>query len=118
MKYIANEYLFHLTKPKSLNPFQGLRGLPGDAGPKVSAGTSLGAQWLKLRASNTARAGLIPDQGAETSHAPWPKKEIIKQEKQYCNKLNKDQNNLKGKPKTCPLGRSGMSGDTLGPLQD
>ena len=55
----ATLYSILITKPKSLNPFQGLRGLPGDAGPKVSAGTSLGAQWLKLRASSTAGAALI-----------------------------------------------------------
>ena len=44
------------------------------------------------------------DQGAKTSHAPWPKKEIIKQGKQYCNKLNKDRNYLKEKTKNVPCG--------------
>ena len=40
-------YSILIPKPKSLNPFQGLRGLPGDAGPKVSASTSLGGPVVK-----------------------------------------------------------------------
>lgn len=43
----------------------------------------------KTLPSSAGGVGLIPDQGAVTAHAAWPKIKNIKQP-QHCNKLNKD----------------------------
>ena len=48
-----------------------------------------GGPLIKPSSSNAGSAGSIPVQGANISHASWPKNQNIKQ-KQYCNKFNKD----------------------------
>ena len=47
---------------------------------------------VKTSPSNEGDAGLIPDGGAKILHALWPKNQNI-QQKQYCNKFNKDLKN-------------------------
>ena len=44
---------------------------------------------VKTLPSNAGDAGLIPGWGAEMPHASQPKNQNI-QQKQYCNKFNKD----------------------------
>ena len=44
---------------------------------------------IKSSPCNAGGAGLIPGQGAKIPHALWPKNQNINQ-KQYCNKFNKD----------------------------
>ena len=44
---------------------------------------------IKTLASNARGAGPIPDQRVKNLHAPWPKKQNIKQ-KQYCSNFNKN----------------------------
>ena len=45
---------------------------------------------VKTSPSNVESEGSIPGGGAKTTHASWPKKTEHKQQKQYCNKFNKD----------------------------
>ena len=47
-----------------------------------------GSLVVKTSPSNTRGEGLIPGQGAKTTHALWPKNTI--QQKQYCSKFNTD----------------------------
>ena len=47
---------------------------------------------VKTSPSNEGDAGLISDWGAKILHALWPKSQSI-QQKQYCNKFNKDLKN-------------------------
>ena len=51
-----------------------------------------GSPVVKTSPSNEGDAGLIPDRGAKILHALWPKNQNI-QQKQYCNKFNKDLKN-------------------------
>ena len=54
-----------------------------------------GCPVVKASPSNAAGVGLIPSQGAKSSHASQPKHQNIKKKKkrkQYCNKFNKDLN--------------------------
>ena len=44
---------------------------------------------VKTLPSNAGTVGSIPGQGAKISHALWPKNQSVEQ-RQYCNKLNKD----------------------------
>ena len=48
-----------------------------------------GGPVVKTSPSNAGDAGLIPGWGAKIPHASWPKNQNIEQ-KQYCNKFNKD----------------------------
>ena len=41
-------------------------------------GTSLVAQWLRLRASNARGVGLLPGQGTKSPHATWRSQKSIK----------------------------------------
>ena len=45
--------------------------------------------WLRLPASNSEGMGSNPDQRTKIPHALWPKNPNI-QQKQHCNKFNKD----------------------------
>ena len=47
---------------------------------------------VKTWFSNVVDVGSIPGQGAKIPHASWPKIQNINQ-KQYCNKFNKDSKN-------------------------
>ena len=47
---------------------------------------------VKTLASSIGVTGLTPDPGAKIPHVSWPKNQNIEQ-KQYCNKFNKDFNN-------------------------
>ena len=40
-------------------------------------GNFLAVQWLRLQASNTEDAGLIPDWETKILHTAWPKKQIM-----------------------------------------
>ena len=51
-----------------------------------------GGPVIKISLSSAEGMGSIPGQGAKISHTSWPKTKQ-KQQKQYCNKLNKDFNN-------------------------
>ena len=48
-----------------------------------------GGPEVKTSPSNAWGTGSIPSWEAKISHAPWPKKQNMKQ-KQYCNRFNKD----------------------------
>lgn len=52
-------YSILITKPKFPNPFRAFGDFLEMLVSQSKCWTSLGAQWLKLRASNTAGAGLI-----------------------------------------------------------
>ena len=54
-------------------------------------GTSLA--WLRLFVFQCRGTGLIPAWGAKIPHASWPKNQNMKQ-KPYCNKFNKDYENV------------------------
>ena len=43
---------------------------------KVTFGTSLAVQWLRLHAPSAGGMGSIPDQGTKIPHATWPKKRL------------------------------------------
>ena len=51
-----------------------------------------GGPGVKTPPSNAGGVGSISGQGAEIPHVSWPKNQNIKQ-KQYCNKVNKDDRN-------------------------
>ena len=51
-----------------------------------------GGPMVKIMPSSAEGAGSIPGQGTKIAHASGPKKQNI-QQKQYCNKFNKDFNN-------------------------
>ena len=53
---------------------------------------------VKTLPSNAGGAGLIPGQGAKIPRASRPKNQNIEQ-KQYCNKFNKDVKNATSKKK-------------------
>ena len=44
----------------------------------------------KTSLCNAGGVGLIPGQGAKIPHASWPKEQNMKQQKQNCNKFNKE----------------------------
>ena len=58
---------------------------------ELDPGTSLVVQWLRISASNEVGVGSILGRGAEILHAWWSTNQNINQ-KQYCNKFNKDFN--------------------------
>ena len=54
---------------------------------------------VKTMPPNAGGAGSIPDWGAKIPHGSWPKNQNINQ-KQYCNKFNKDFNDGAHKKKS------------------
>ena len=61
----------------------------GNSNIKKRAGDFPGGPVDKTSPSNAGGAGSIPGWGAKIPHASWPKNQNIEQ-KQYCNKFNKD----------------------------
>ena len=49
-----------------------------------------GGSMMRTSPSNAGGTGSIPAQGAKISEASWPPKQKHKQQKQCCNRFNKD----------------------------
>ena len=66
------------------------------------SGTSLAAQWLRLRSLNAGGAGLIPGWGTNIPHAAWSGKKKKRKKKIYFQLENEQKLQISGEGRLRP----------------